>query len=560
MEPAHSELPSAQRRSDGLFSVSFVAPTTSGVPYRPEAAGNGVSLLRLNLLTEHRPTSWILPHSTSTHSSAPTTAIVYDERMHLTQPIAIARLPNYASIATPNVSSAPGALYSLPNVVSNASFDQYMVTPPSIHYKLPPHESSFRQPYVHANSRDGASTSNAESDPETPSPSGSPAASTGHAATPHDDSTRSAVKEMFFPVLLSGFGNMGAGIILDQAQTWPVFRHIPQLIVLVPALLGLKGNVEMTLSSRLATHANLGQLADRNSRREIVVGNVSLAQCQASAIGLLAPLIAIAFTLFHNGLFGGGGTSSSAPDAITMSGAFSNDTFAIDTLNMTISSNSTVAPLTGLTSSESASNSYSDHQLQVLKVLLVMASSVVTSGLADLVLSSLMCGIVILCSNHWKINADNIATPIAASVGDLATMSLLAITSRTLYSFSSSYPLLPVVPIVIWSCVIIVSGRIASRNRFTKKIVYTGWTPLLAAMLLQNTSGSVMERFFRSFPRMAAFQPVINGFGGNLVAVQSSRIATYLHRTCKKRQLPSEQPSWWVMPWTVFFGKSKFVL
>lgn len=40
-------------------------------------------------------------------------------------------------------------------------------------------------------------------------------------------------------------------MILDSAQKWNVFKQIPQLIVLVPALLGLKGNVEMTLSSRL---------------------------------------------------------------------------------------------------------------------------------------------------------------------------------------------------------------------------------------------------------------------------------------------------------------------
>ena len=57
----------------------------------------------------------------------------------------------------------------------------------------------------------------------------------------HDDSTKAAVKELFLPIMFSGFGYMGAGIILDSAQKWNVFKQIPQLIVLVPALLGLKG-------------------------------------------------------------------------------------------------------------------------------------------------------------------------------------------------------------------------------------------------------------------------------------------------------------------------------
>ena len=100
------------------------------------------------------------------------------------------------------------------------------------------------------------------------------------------------------------------------------------------------------------------------------------------------------------------------------------------------------------------------------------------------------------------------------------------------------------------------TGFIARRNQHTRKLIYTGWTTLMISMMIQNTSGLVMENFLRRFNKMAAFQPVINGFGGNLVAVQSSRIATYLHKNCKKRQLPASDPSWLVSPWTMFL-KSK---
>ena len=36
-------------------------------------------------------------------------------------------------------------------------------------------------------------------------------------------------------------------------QHWEAFQHITEIFILVPALLGLKGNLEMTLASRLST-------------------------------------------------------------------------------------------------------------------------------------------------------------------------------------------------------------------------------------------------------------------------------------------------------------------
>ena len=43
-------------------------------------------------------------------------------------------------------------------------------------------------------------------------------------------------------------------------QHWDVYEHINEIFILIPALLGLKGNLEMTLASRLSTavsHQNL---------------------------------------------------------------------------------------------------------------------------------------------------------------------------------------------------------------------------------------------------------------------------------------------------------------
>lgn len=40
-------------------------------------------------------------------------------------------------------------------------------------------------------------------------------------------------------------------------QSWDVFQEIAALLILVPALLGMKGNLEMTLASRLSTAVSL---------------------------------------------------------------------------------------------------------------------------------------------------------------------------------------------------------------------------------------------------------------------------------------------------------------
>jgi solute carrier family 41 len=39
-----------------------------------------------------------------------------------------------------------------------------------------------------------------------------------------------------------------------------IFSEVSEILIMVPALLGLKGNLEMTLASRLSTAANMGNL------------------------------------------------------------------------------------------------------------------------------------------------------------------------------------------------------------------------------------------------------------------------------------------------------------
>jgi len=54
-------------------------------------------------------------------------------------------------------------------------------------------------------------------------------------------------------LIISVIGLTISGWLLDIVMGWKVYESIPELIVLIPILLNLKGNLEMNLASRLST-------------------------------------------------------------------------------------------------------------------------------------------------------------------------------------------------------------------------------------------------------------------------------------------------------------------
>lgn len=53
--------------------------------------------------------------------------------------------------------------------------------------------------------------------------------------------------------MLAGYGMVIAGVLTDHGRKQPLMTKMPEFSVLIIALLGLKGNLEMTLASRLST-------------------------------------------------------------------------------------------------------------------------------------------------------------------------------------------------------------------------------------------------------------------------------------------------------------------
>lgn len=75
-------------------------------------------------------------------------------------------------------------------------------------------------------------------------------------------------------------------------------RTIGELIMIVPVIMNLKGNLEMNLSARLGTAANIGELDDPKRRRQIILGNLFLLQVQATVVACVAASVTVFLSLF----------------------------------------------------------------------------------------------------------------------------------------------------------------------------------------------------------------------------------------------------------------------
>lgn len=61
-------------------------------------------------------------------------------------------------------------------------------------------------------------------------------------------------------------------------QNWDVFQEITEIFILVPAVLGMKGNLEMTLASRLSTAVSVCMLTHTHTHSHTTCADVHTGQ------------------------------------------------------------------------------------------------------------------------------------------------------------------------------------------------------------------------------------------------------------------------------------------
>ncbi|EFA12803.1 Solute carrier family 41 member 1-like Protein [Tribolium castaneum] len=294
--------------------------------------------------------------------------------------------------------------------------------------------------------------------------------------------------QVFIPFMIAGIGTIGAGIVLGNVEEYEVFKEVKALYILVPSIIGLKGNLDMCLASRLSTQAHMGTMKSKRELFKMIVGNVGLVQVQAIVASCLVAIFAVAASALVNGGFDW------------------------------------------------------EH------ALLLSASGILTATMSCFILDFVLIAVIII-THKMKLNPDNVATPFAASIGDVVSLLVLSSWASLLYSIHETHPWVMVAILGVYIVLVLpVWVLIVRKNKYTKKVLTHGWTPVLCALIISGMGGLVLDSAVDQFTGFVVFQPIINGIGGNLVSVQASRISTMLHKTSLMGVIPPHTQQW-VWPW-----------
>ncbi|KAI8084783.1 uncharacterized protein BX664DRAFT_337779 [Halteromyces radiatus] len=270
-------------------------------------------------------------------------------------------------------------------------------------------------------------------------------------------------------LIVSLIGLIVAGVLMDEYQHWDVFLRTPELFILLPILLNLKGNLEMILASRFSTSANMGDLDYGPVRRSLVIGNLALLQVQALIAGAVAGLASFAL---------------------------------------------------GLMTRPDSTSSYHE-------CVYMTSSSMVSASFSSAILGVFMCALILIC-RRFNVNPDNIACPLASATGDIVTLILLAGCAVVLQGQMDS--LLSTFVFLVMLTSVPLFGLIVWKNKHAKDLLFVGWTPIVCAMVISSLAGVVLEQYVEKYKGVALLTPVLIGVAGNLGSIYASRISTSLHQ------------------------------
>ncbi|KAJ2056036.1 hypothetical protein GGI17_006398 [Coemansia sp. S146] len=247
---------------------------------------------------------------------------------------------------------------------------------------------------------------------------------------------------------------------------------------MVPILLNLKSNIELNMSTRLSTQANLGTFDHKREGLAVMRSNMELLLLQSTIIGACVGLISSILALIPSGS----------------------------------------GPALGLAE------------------FFQQSALLLAAGLGCALLGSAIIGVLISItvstSHALGIDPDNIGTPIASSFGDMSTLFILSlITSLLITQIHTLWPLLLV---VLSLALTLFLFHIVRQNEHMAHHISEGWLPLVYAAVTSSIAGIIVEKCADKYPGMPALVPVMNGIGGNIGTVFASRLSTSLHRASRR--------------------------
>ncbi|KZS98799.1 hypothetical protein SISNIDRAFT_403866 [Sistotremastrum niveocremeum HHB9708] len=307
------------------------------------------------------------------------------------------------------------------------------------------------------------------------------------------------IKEMLvetFPTLaFSTVGLVFTGELVETVAEWEVMKKIDELFILIPVLNNMKGNLEMNLSARLSTSANMGELDSGPVRRGLLAGNISLLQLQALIVSALASCLSFALA-----------TALKPP----------HDEKKKKHTGRLYRRKHVKKP-----------KLHPGHEAPVWReFVMVLATSMSAAGLSALTLGSFMCTLIVVC-RAFRLNPDNIAPPIASALGDLLTLCILGLVGTALLP-----KILTIFPTLLATFLLCGAGGaffLTRKNTFVQHLIGLGWTPLFLAMIISTGSGLALDSFVDKYEGYGLLAIVIGGLPGAVGSVFVSRISTYLH-------------------------------
>src|SRR4051794_9382807 len=273
------------------------------------------------------------------------------------------------------------------------------------------------------------------------------------------------VRAGFFALLISSGGDLVTGLTL--ASITHTLSILPGLFILIPAAIGMRGNIFGALGSRLGTQIHAGTF--RVSRRvdtlfgQNVSAAIILSLSISAVLAVLAKVVSVAFQ---------GGKSISIVD--------------------------------------------------------FMAISVIGAIISSIVVLVITVAVAAFCARR-SLDLDNVAAPIVTAAGDIATLPSLFLATY-LVGFSIATPLIAVLctALAIGSLVAAVRSGLPILRRIVLEslpvLVLAGGVDLLAGLTIEKRLES-----FLTFPALFVLVPAFLEDSGSLGAILAARISTKLH-------------------------------
>jgi mgtE-like transporter len=290
----------------------------------------------------------------------------------------------------------------------------------------------------------------------------------------------SGVRAGFGALLISSGGDLVAGVTLASINH--TLLELPALFVLIPAAIGMRGNVFGALGSRLGTLIHTGEF--RVSRRldtpvgQNIAAALVLSLSTSFALAVLAKAVAVAFNV------------------------------------------------------------------KSISIIDFMVVAVVGALLSSLVVLAITIGVASQCAKRrWDL--DNVAAPIVTAAGDVATLpSLFAATYLLGIRVSSSkgpaevhrgvfHVVTPIIAILCAiACVVALVAALRSGLPTLQRIVVESAPILVMAGLVDVLAGVTIEKRTAAFFALPALSVLIPPFledSGALGGILSARVSTRLH-------------------------------